>query len=129
MKHLIAILALSMTSLVGARADLTVASLSTITTDIAKNVGGDKVRIIPIIKPGVDPHEFEPTPGDVKQIAKADLVLFTGKHIEGYLTKLEQSAGGAGKVVDTGAAICVPQTRGGWPDGWKTRIGGTASTT
>ena len=58
MKHLIAILALSMTSLVGARADLTVASLSTITTDIAKNVGGDKVRIIPLIKPGVDPHDF-----------------------------------------------------------------------
>jgi ABC-type Zn uptake system ZnuABC Zn-binding protein ZnuA len=105
MKRLIAILALSMTSLADARADLTVASLSTITTDIAKNVGGDKVRIIPIIKPGVDPHEFQPTPEDVKQIAKADLVLFTGKQIEGYLTKLEQSAGGAGKFVDTGAGI------------------------
>jgi zinc/manganese transport system substrate-binding protein len=105
MKHLIALLALSMTALAAARADLTVASLSTITTDIAKNVGGDKVRIIPIIKPGVDPHEFQPTPQEVKQIVKADLVLFTGKQIEGYLTKLEQSAGGAGKFVDTGAAI------------------------
>jgi zinc/manganese transport system substrate-binding protein len=105
MKRFIAILAISMTSLVGARADLTVASLSTITTDIAKNVGGEKVRIIPIIQPGVDPHEFQPTPEDAKQIAKADLVLFTGKHIEGYLTELEQSAGGAGKFVDTGAAF------------------------
>ena len=105
MKRFIAILALSMTSLASARADLTVASLSTITTDIAKNVGGDKVRIIPIIKPGIDPHEFQPTPEDVKQIAKADLVLFTGKQVEGYLTEVEQSAGGAGKFVDTGAAI------------------------
>ena len=66
---------------------------------------GTRSESIPIIKPGVDPHEFQPTPEDVKQIAKADLVLFTGKHLEGYLTKLEQSAGGAGKFVDTGAAF------------------------
>jgi zinc/manganese transport system substrate-binding protein len=79
-----------------------VASLSTITTDIAKNVGGDKVEVIPVIKPGIDPHEFQPTPDDVKRIVTADLVLITGKHLEGYLTKLEESAGGAGKFVDTG---------------------------
>jgi len=105
MKILITILALSMISSAVARADLTVASLSTITTDIAKNVGGDKVKVIPVIKPGIDPHEFQPTPDDVKQIVTADLVLITGKHLEGYLTKLEESAGGAGKFVDTGAAF------------------------
>lgn len=105
MGHLAAFLAVTITLLVGARAELTVASLSTITTDIAKNVGGDKVKVIPIIKPGVDPHEFQPTPEDVKQIVKADLVLITGKHIEGYLTKLEETAGGPGKFVDTGAAF------------------------
>ena len=88
-----------------ARADLTVASLSTVTTDIAKAVGGDKVNVIPVIKPGIDPHEFQPTPDDVKQIVTADLVLITGKHLEGYLTKLEESAGGADKFVDTGAAF------------------------
>ena len=88
-----------------ARADLAVASLSTVTTDIAKAVGGDKVNVIPVIKPGIDPHDFQPTPDDVKQIVTADLVLITGKHLEGYLTKLEESAGGAGKFVDTGAAF------------------------
>jgi zinc/manganese transport system substrate-binding protein len=86
-------------------AELTVASLSTITTDIAQNVGGDKVKVLPIIKPGVDPHEFQPTPQDIKQISNADLVLITGKQIEGYLTKLEESTGGAGKFVNTGAAF------------------------
>ena len=88
-----------------ARAELTVASLSTITTDMAKNIGGDKVRVLPVIKPGIDPHEFQPTPGDVKRIVTADLVLLTGKHLEGYLTKLEESAGGAKKFVDVGAAF------------------------
>lgn len=87
------------------RADLTVASLSTITTDLAKNVGGSHVKIDAIIKPGIDPHEFEPTPSDVKKVAKADLVLFTGKGMEGFLTKLEEAAGVTGKFVNVGEAV------------------------
>ena len=105
MKKLAAILAISMFAPFAARADLAIASLSTVTTDIAKAVGGDKVNVIPVIKPGIDPHDFQPTPDDVKQIVTADLVLITGKHLAGYLTKLEESAGGAGKFVDTGAAF------------------------
>lgn len=87
------------------RADLTVASLSTITTDLAKNVGGSHVKIDAIIKPGIDPHEFEPTPLDVKKVAKADLVLFTGKGMEGFLTKLEEAAGVTRKFVNVGEAV------------------------
>ena len=105
MKSLIGILVLSIASLLGARAELKVASLSTITTDIARNVGGDGVKVIPIIKPGIDPHEFQPSPLDVKQIESADLVLITGKGIEGYLTKLEEAVGNKAKFVDTGSAI------------------------
>jgi zinc/manganese transport system substrate-binding protein len=106
MKLLIGSLILSLAvSLAGARAELRVASLSTITTDIAKNVGGDKVTVIPIIKPGIDPHEFDPSPMDIKLVEQANLVLITGKGIEGYLTKLEEAAGGKGKFVDTGAAF------------------------
>jgi len=87
------------------RADLTVASLSTITTDLAKNIGGSRVKIEAIIKPGIDPHEFEPTPSDVKRVAKADLVLFTGKGMEGFLTKLEEAAGVTGKFVNVGEVV------------------------
>ena len=88
------------------RGDLTVASLSTITTDLAKNIGGTHVKIEAIIKPGIDPHEFEPTPRDVKKVADANLVLFTGKGIEGYLTKLEEAAGGgSSKFLDIGRDI------------------------
>lgn len=88
-----------------ARAELTVASLSTITTDIAQNVGGDAIRLIPIMKPGIDPHDFEPSPLDVKQIESADLVLITGKGMEGYLTRLEEAVGSKAKFVDTGGTI------------------------
>ncbi|MGB8464383.1 MAG: zinc ABC transporter substrate-binding protein [Terrimicrobiaceae bacterium] len=105
MKELIGVLFLSLASLSGARAELRVASLSTITTEIARSVGGDKVEVIPIIKPGIDPHEFQPSPLDVKQIESADLVLITGKGIEGYLTKLEEAVVNKAKFFDTGSTI------------------------
>ncbi|MEI7962782.1 MAG: metal ABC transporter substrate-binding protein [Verrucomicrobiota bacterium] len=86
-------------------AELAIASLSTITTDLAKNIGGSHVKVVPIIKAGIDPHEFEPTPLDVRKVADANLVLFTGKGIEGYLTKLEEATGGSSKFLDVGTSI------------------------
>jgi len=90
---------------ISSRAELTVASLSTITTDLAKSIGGCHVKVDPIIKAGIDPHEFEPTPLDVRKVADANLVLFTGKGIEGYLTKLEEATGGPSKFLDVGTSI------------------------
>jgi zinc/manganese transport system substrate-binding protein len=87
------------------RADLTVASLSTIATDLARKIGGDHVKMVEIINPGANPHEFEPTPGDVKSVADADMVLYTGKGLEGYLTKLEEAAGSSAKFVNVGKDI------------------------
>lgn len=88
-----------------ANAELKVASLSTITTEIAQNVGGTAVRVTPLIRPGIDPHDFQPSPWDVREIEGADLVLLTGKGMEGYLTKLEDAVGNKSKFVDVGAEI------------------------
>jgi len=88
-----------------AKADLTVASLSTITTDLAQNIGGSHVKVEAIIGPGLDPHALEPTPSDVRKVADANIVLFTGKGIEGYLTKLEEAAGSSSKFLDIGIVI------------------------
>lgn len=100
-----ALISLFVVALPAAKADLTVASLSTVTTDLARNIGGDLVKVTPIIGPGVDPHEFSPAPTDVKRVAHADLVLYSGKGLEGFLTKLEEAAGGPGKFVNVGASI------------------------
>ena len=72
---------------------LTVAALGTVLADIAKNVGGDHVQVVELIKPGTDPHSYEPTPGDIKKISNAQLVLASGLGIEPYLEKLRTSVG------------------------------------
>jgi zinc/manganese transport system substrate-binding protein len=105
MKRLLGILFLSLASAICLKAELTVASLSTITTEIAEKVGGKAVKVIPVIRAGTDPHDFQPSPSDIRAIEGADLVLLTGKGLEGYLTKLEEAVGGKAKFVDVGRNI------------------------
>lgn len=97
-----------------AQADLTIASLSTITTDLARNVGGAHVKVTAIIRPGIDPHEYQPTTRDIRRVADADLVLYTGKGMEGFLPKLREAAGTKARFVDVGSTIpSITMTEGG----------------
>jgi zinc/manganese transport system substrate-binding protein len=85
---------------------LEIASLSTVLSDVARNVGGNHIELLEIVGPGVDPHDFQPSPGDIQRVAGADLTLVSGKGLEGYLSKLEESSGGKnGKFLDVGAQL------------------------
>ncbi|RYD66480.1 MAG: hypothetical protein EOP84_31175, partial [Verrucomicrobiaceae bacterium] len=48
-----------------------VSSFSTILTEVAQQVGGDRVEVIAHVKPGVDPHEYEPKPADLKAVSQS----------------------------------------------------------
>jgi len=105
MKLLVPLLALaSLTNLVAAD-KLAVASLSTVLSDISENVGGDKVAITNIVKPGVDPHDFTPSPSDIKTISNSTLVLASGLGFETYLEKLRESVGTKPTFVVAGDAL------------------------
>jgi ABC-type Zn uptake system ZnuABC Zn-binding protein ZnuA len=45
---------------------LQVASFSTVLTEIAQQVGGDHLIVSGLVKPGQDPHEYQPTPDDLR---------------------------------------------------------------
>lgn len=104
---LASIAALLSLSLVSAQAadPIPVASLSTVLADLAQNVGGDKIAITEIVKPGIDPHDFQPTPGDIAAISKARLVLASGLGFEGYLDKLEAAVGKGPTFLVVGESI------------------------
>ena len=59
-------------------------------TSIVLNIGGDRVHIHGLIPPGVDSHTFEPKPSDAKVLAKADLLIMNGAHLEGTTEKIAQ---------------------------------------
>lgn len=76
-------------------AQLVVASFSPVLTEIARAVGGNNVRVIPLVQPGVNLHEYEPTPADLQRLGGARLVLSNGRELESYLAKLHAAAGEA----------------------------------
>jgi ABC-type Zn uptake system ZnuABC Zn-binding protein ZnuA len=81
---------------------LRVSSFSTVLTEIAERVGGDRVLVTAHVKRGVDPHEFEPKPSDLKVVSEAQIILLSAKHLEGYVGKLQQSTGTRGKLLEVG---------------------------
>ncbi len=60
-------------------------------TDIARNIGGDRINLFGIIPDGTNSHTFEPKPSDAKQLAKADLVIVNGLHLEEPTVKLAEA--------------------------------------
>jgi zinc/manganese transport system substrate-binding protein len=97
---LLALLALACPAIAADK--IRVSSFSTVLTEIAQQVGGDRVAVTAHIKPGVDPHEFEPKPADLKTVGDAQLILVSAKHLEGYVGKLKQATGAKGSLVEVG---------------------------
>lgn len=91
-----------MPALAGAADPVRVSSFSTILTEVAQQVGGERVQVVGHIKPGVDPHDFEPRPADLKTVSESHLVLLSAKHMEGYVNKLKEATGGKSRIVEVG---------------------------
>lgn len=79
-----------------------VSSFSTVLTEIAGQVGGERVAVTGHVQAGVDPHEFEPKPGDMKIVAGAQVVLLTARHMESYVGKLKEASGTKADFVEVG---------------------------
>jgi len=57
--------------------------------DIARQIGGDRVSVVSIMNnPDQDPHLFETTPGIVRQIAGAQIVILNGANYDSWMDKL-----------------------------------------
>ncbi len=63
----------------------------TVLADMARSVAGDKADVESITKPGAEIHGYEPTPGDIVRMQKADLVLDNGLNLEKWAEKLYQN--------------------------------------
>jgi zinc/manganese transport system substrate-binding protein len=74
--------------------------------DIARQIGGDRVAVVSIMSsPDQDPHLFETTPGTVRQIAKAQIIIANGANYDPWMEKLLAATPRAGRVVITAADL------------------------
>lgn len=51
-------------------------------SSLARNVGGDRIRLRGIVPDATNSHTFEPAPSDARILANADLIIVNGLHLE-----------------------------------------------
>src|SRR5947208_679730 len=73
---------------VAAGQKVNVVATTTQAADFVRVVGGDRVALTGLVKPGLDPHEYEPTPQDAQAVSQANLIVVNGVGLESFLDKL-----------------------------------------
>ena len=70
------------------RAKLVVVTTTTHVTDMVRSIAGDRIELVALMGPRVDPHLYKPSARDVAALAKADLVFYSGLMLEGRMADL-----------------------------------------
>lgn len=84
-----------------------VAATTTQIQDFVRNVGGSRVAVHGILKPNVDPHDYEPTVEDATTIGQADIIFVHGIGLDAWMGKPIKNANATAPVVTTTAGIAV----------------------
>lgn len=67
--------------------------------EFARQVGGDLVDVSVVVKPGVEPHDYDPTPQDIVSVHRAKLFVYNGAGLEAWATKVSPELTKGGTVV------------------------------
>ena len=88
---------------------LRVVATTTQLGDFTRNVGGARVAVSQLLRPNTDPHDYEPTPGDVTAVTGARLVIEHGLGLDDWLDQVVANAGGhPTRVVATHGIALLP---------------------
>lgn len=94
--------------------------------DIAQVVGGERVSVKGLMGPGVDPHLYKASAGDVSLLSHADLIFYNGLHLEGKMSEVFEQMKKRGietvavtDGIDRGVLLTPPEFEGNYdPHVW-----------
>ncbi len=66
---------------------------TTMITDLVRQIGGDRVEVTGLMGPGVDPHLYKASQGDVSALREADVVFYNGLFLEGQMEDILEKTG------------------------------------
>ena len=78
---------------------MNVVTTTTMVNDMVKEIGGDRVNVVGLMGPGVDPHLYKPASSDVVKLQRAKVIFYSGLMLEGRMTDLFFRMARAGKLV------------------------------
>lgn len=90
---------------------LRVVTTTTMIADAARIIGGERVEVDSLMRPGVDPHTHQPSAGDAGRMRSADLVLYNGLHLEGKMGAMLEEMSGRVKSVAITAGMAPHELR------------------
>jgi manganese/zinc/iron transport system substrate-binding protein len=61
--------------------------------DAVENIVGDRANVTALMGPGVDPHLYKATQGDLEKLTSADIIFYNGLHLEGKMGDVLEKLG------------------------------------
>lgn len=65
-----------------------IVATTNIVADLVREIGGERVEVTALMGPGVDPHLYRASEGDVQAMVQADVIFYNGLHLEGKMTDI-----------------------------------------
>ena len=76
-----------------------VVTTTTLIGDLTKQIGGEYVNVQELMGPGVDPHLYKASAGDVGKMQNANMVIYNGLHLEGKMGDVFEDIRGKDKLI------------------------------
>ncbi len=73
--------------------------------DIVENIGKDLVKVDSLMGPGVDPHLYQASQGDIKKLSDANIIFYNGLHLEGKMGEILEKMSKDKPVVAVGESV------------------------
>ncbi|MBX5441196.1 MAG: zinc ABC transporter substrate-binding protein [Solirubrobacteraceae bacterium] len=93
----------------GEDAVLTVATTTNFITDTVQRIGGDRVAVTGLMGPGVDPHLYKASAGDVRTLREADAIFYGGLFLEGKMAEVLEEL--SERVPTVAVSEAIPEDR------------------
>jgi manganese/zinc/iron transport system substrate-binding protein len=87
----------------------TIVATTSLIGDAVRNIVQDHAAVITLMGPGVDPHAYNATQQDVKNLLNADIVFYNGLHLEGKMVDILHKLSKKKPVYAVGEAIAPAQ--------------------
>lgn len=92
---------------------INVVATTTMLADLVENIGGEHVIVRGLMGPGIDPHLYQASAGDVRLLQKADVIVYNGLHLEGKMADIFKtlSSGDTDKPYITSVEAAMSEDR------------------
>jgi len=84
---------------------INIVTTTSIVADAVENVGGERVEVTNLMGPGIDPHLYNASEGDVSRMANADIIFYNGLNLEAQMGEVFRQMHGQIITVAVGEGI------------------------